>query len=275
MPDTTNPPRTTSTQSPNTLPMTGYSADQLSDYIYRQLGAPVWNIELDKQEVLDTIQDGLIKFGIYVPRIKVGTFSLVRGKFKYLEGADVGQGISNVQFVEPNPVPTEIFYGNLINPAPLFRVGIDEYDMFLRWRKTWQRVTSVRPDWYYDEFEKALYIHNPIERYAVGVFAYFGYDKTEQLPMIGAEWVKEYALERSRYLYGEILAKFGSAIPGPLKDIQLDSGKRDKAEVRIKELVENLKNMQRAVEISIDVLAGLLVPASIILAAWQTITSIC
>ena len=81
---------------------------------------------------------------------------MVRGQHRYLDGEDVGLGIANIQFVEPNPVPTEIFYGNLINPAPLFRLGLDEYDTFLRWRKTWQRVTSVRPDWYYDEMERCL-----------------------------------------------------------------------------------------------------------------------
>src|ERR1044072_8922428 len=149
-------PRTTSTDSPDTLPLKGYSADQLRAYIRRQLGEPVWNVELTDQEILDTIQDGLSKFGLYVPFIKVGTFPLVRGQFQYLVGVDVGQGIKSVEFVEPNPVPTEIFYGNLINRAPLFRVGIDEYDTFLRWRKSWHRVVSVRPDWYYDDMETVL-----------------------------------------------------------------------------------------------------------------------
>jgi hypothetical protein len=249
---TESQPRLTAAESPETLPLRGFSAGQLCRYIRSQLGEPVWNVELTNQQILDTIQDGLSKFGLYVPMVKPGTFPLVRGQFKYLEGVDIGQGIKEVDFVEPNPVPTEIFYGNLINPAPLFRVGIDEYDTFLRWRKSWQRVTSVRPDWFYDDTEGVLYIHNPIERYSVGVQCYFPYERTEQLKQVGSEWVKDYALERSRYLYGEILAKYGSAIPGPLKDIQLDSAKRDKAEARIEKLLEKLQNMQTSTPISID-----------------------
>lgn len=246
------PPRTTSADSSQTLPITGYTKDQLADYIYRQLGSPIWNVELDRQQVLDCIQDALSLFSQQLPTIKVGNIQLIKGIFKYLEGVDVGLGVEKVEFVEPNPVPTEIFYGNLINPAPLFRVGVDEYDTFLRWRKTWQRVTSTRPDWYYDESAKALYIHNPIERYQAAVFIFMPHSDTKTLTAVGSQWVKEYALETSRYLYGEILAKYGNAIPGPLKDIQLDSQKREKAEARIEKLKEKLVGMSYSVPVSID-----------------------
>lgn len=245
------PPRT-SQNSPQTLPLKGYTVDQLADYILRQLGAPTWNVELTRQQVLDAIQDGLQLYSLWVPQVQVGTIQLERGRFKYLEGADVGQGISLVQFVEPNPVPTEIFYGNLINPAPLFRVGLDEYDAFLRWRKVWQRVTSVKPDWFYDEGRSILYIHNPIERYQAAVFLYGNYERTEGLDQNGAQWVKEFALEQSRYTYGEILAKYGGAIPAPLKDIQLDSQKRDKAQLRLDKLRERLQSMQRLQPVSFE-----------------------
>ena len=244
--------RRTSAGSPQTLPLKGYTCDQLADYIFRQLGSPVWQVELSRQQVLDAIQDALQLYSTWVPQIRVGNIQLVRGRYRYLEGDDVGQGVVNVSFVEPNPVPTEIFYGNLINPAPLFRLGLDEYDSFLRWRKVWQRVTSVKPDWFYDESEQVLYIHNPIERYSAGVFIYANYVLTEDLDQPGSLWVKEYALEQSRYTYGEILAKYGGAIPAPLKDIQLDNQKRDKAEKRLDTLREKLQGMQRLTPISFE-----------------------
>jgi len=172
-------PVTTSANSPDTLPITGYTVDQLKNYIFRQLGGPVWNVELSNQQILDHIQDSLSLYSQWKPNQKVGNLILVRGQFKYLVGVPVGLGVARVDFVEPNPVPTEIFYGNLINPAPLFRTGLDEYDVFLRWRKTWQRVTSIKPDWFYDEFEHALFIHNPIERYQCGVFCYWPWERTE------------------------------------------------------------------------------------------------
>lgn len=246
------PQRSTSATSPQTLPPSGYTVDQLADYILRQLGSPVWVVELTRQQVLDAIQDALVLYSVWVPRIKVGAIQLTRGKFKYLEGEDVGQGVANVSFVEPNPVPTEIFYGNLINPAPLFRVGIDEYDSFLRWRKMWQRVTSVKPDWFYDETSRALFIHNPIERYQAGIFIYANWDSTQTLDLTGAQWVKEFAVEQSRFTYGEILAKYGNAVPGPLKDLQLDNQKRDKAEKRLDALRVRLQGMQRLTAVSFE-----------------------
>jgi hypothetical protein len=245
-------PVKTSADSPDTLPIRGYTVDQLKNYIMRQLGSPVWNVELTNQQILDCIQDAMSLFSQWVPLIRLGGIPLIRGQFKYLQGVDVGLGIVEVDFVEPNPVPTEIFYGNLINPAPLFRTGLDEYDVFLRWRKTWQRVTSIKPDWIYDEPEQALYIHNPIERYQAGIQAYFPYANTESLSMAGADWVKRYATAKARFQQGELWLKFSGAIPGPVKDIQLDVAKRDKAETEMNTLMELLKGMQRHTPIMID-----------------------
>ena len=226
--------------------------DQLANYIIRQLGGPVWNVELTKQQILDHIQDALGLYSQWVPNIKVGNLVLVRGQFKYLCGVDVGLGVIQIDFVEPNPVPTEIFYGNLINPAPLFRTGLDEYDTFLRWRKTWQRVTSIRPDWFYDETERALYIHNPIERYQAGVFCYWPHCDTTKLDYTGSNWIKQYALAKSKLQLGELWMKYSGAIPGPLQNIQLDQQKRELAQAEVDKLTTQLVGMQRTTPFQID-----------------------
>lgn len=99
-----------STVSPDTLPMTGYDREQLAGYIRRQLGEPVWVVELTQQQILDAIQDALSLFSMWVPRVRVGNVVLRRNQFSYLQGESVGMGITQICFVEPNPVPTEIFY---------------------------------------------------------------------------------------------------------------------------------------------------------------------
>lgn len=245
-------PATTSADSPDSLPQKGYTIDQLASYIFRQLGSPTWQVELTQQQVLDCINDALGLYSQWVPNIRVGSITLVRDQYRYLDGVDVEQGIADIQFVEPSPVPSDMFYLNIVNPAPIFRVGLDEYDLFMRWRKTWNRVTSVKPDWYYDEGESVLYIHNPIERYQAAVFIYAMFTNTDGLPLQGAQWVKTYALEKARYLLGEVWAKYSGAIPGPLQNLTLDQSKRDKAEARLSKLEESLRGMQRAAPISID-----------------------
>lgn len=247
-----NEPLRTSADSPDTLPLRGYTVDQLKEYIFRQLGQPVWNVEVTAQQVLDCIQDAVNLYSEWCPLRKAQALQLTRGRFNYMEEVDVGYGVADVSFVEPNPVPTEIFYGNLINPAPLFRTGLDEYDTFLRWRKTWQRVTSIRPDWFYDDDARTLYIHNPIERYLCGVICYFPYSNTRSLTPVGARWVKEYALARARFIQGDLWMKFSGAIPGPVKDIQLDSSRREDAKAEMDKLKEQLKGMQTQAGIFID-----------------------
>lgn len=190
---------------------------------------------------------------IWRPRRCFGAVQLVNGKTRYMDGVDFGMGIVQVDFVDPTPSATEIFYGNLITPAPLFRTGLDEYDSFVRWRKTWKRVTSVEPNWLEDRDSGCLWIYNPIERYHCGVILHRAYDDTVQIDDItSATWVKDYALAKARYTYGEVLAKFSGAIPGPLNNLQLDQQKRDKAEAQIAKLEEQLKGMQLFAEMTID-----------------------
>jgi len=248
-------PRFTAAQSPDTLPLRGYTMSQLSNFIIRQLGGPTWNIELTNQQILDSIQDALGLYSQWVPNIKVGNIRLERGQHRYLQGVDVGLGVVQVDFVESSPVPADVFYLGMISPAPLgpiFNTGMDNYDMFLRWRKTWMRVTSCQPDWFYDEMEQVLLIHNPIERYHAGIFCYWPHTCTERLDYTGADWVKRFALAKSQLLLGNQWMKFSGAIPGPVKDLQLDTGRRDKAQEEIDKLMLQLKGMMRAAPAMID-----------------------
>ncbi len=237
-------PITTSADSPQTLPAVGYNVDQLAAYIQRQLGSPVFTIELTKQQILDCINDALIFYSIWRPRIRYGAVQLSRGQFAYLEGVDLGLGPAQVWFVQKTPVPQELFWGNLIDVAPLMQTGMADYDTYLRWQKTWMRVTSVQPDWVYDEINKVLMIHNPIDRFQCGIISYAAYDDVKDLDRYGADWVKQYAFQKSRLAYAEILFKFSGAIPGPVRDLQLDAQKRDKAEAKITELEAKLFNAQ-------------------------------
>lgn len=249
----------TSLTSVDSLPLVGYSYDQLKNYIYRQLGSPVWTVEITTQQIIDAINDALSMYSQWRPRIIYGALKMSQGTniylADYLQDAVTGfgiQGIVKVDFVDSLPAPTEIFYGNLISPAPLLHTGLDEYDTFLRWRKTWQRVVSVTPDWLHDVDRKQLYIYNPLERYHAGVTIYKIHTDTRDLPHIGAEWVKRYSLEKARYTYGELLSKYSGAIPSPLRSLQLDQKKRDDALTAMQELERQLKAMQESTPAMID-----------------------
>lgn len=215
----------------------------------------MWTVEITPQQVIDSINDALARVSLYRPRVVFGSVQLSKTQHEYL-GTRLAEpdiiGVARVDFVDLVPAPTEIFYGNLISPAPIIRTGLDEYDTFLRWRKTWQRVTSVMPDWLHDEDRQVLYIYNPIERYHAGIEIHALHTKTETLNAASAEWVKKYATAKARYVYGELLAKFSGAVPAPLKDLTLDQRKRDEANTQLKDLLEELHRMQLLVPPVID-----------------------
>jgi hypothetical protein len=243
---------TTSAQSTSTLPAYGYTIDQLSSYIKRSLGQPTMIVELPQQNILDAIQDALVLYSTWRPVLRYGAIQLQRGQFQYLVGVDMGQGPIRVDFVQPNPVPAELFWGNLIDPAPLLRNGLDELDSFLRWMKVWMRVTSIQPNWTYDFANKQLLIWNPLDRYQAGLQWYQPYSDTKGLDQFGAKWVKDYAFQKARHQYAEILSKYSGAIPGPLQNLQFDQQRRDKAEAKLKELEEHLQAAQIFAPLDID-----------------------
>jgi hypothetical protein len=247
----------TSADSKDTLPLVGYTQDQLKEYIKRQLGQPVWNIELTEQQILDNIQDAIGKFSLWKPLLSWGAIPMVAGQKQYLINANVGQGVAEVTFVENRLGVLNLDFGNPFTTMSIMTTGLGldgmgEYDSYLRWQKTWQRVTSTDPKWQYDEVRKCLWIHNPIARYRAAILLYLNFADCKSLSQYGADWVKEYSLAKCRYQIGDIWMKYSGAIPGPVKDIQLDQQKREKAEKKIEELEQRLRDSQELTPLSID-----------------------
>lgn len=243
----------TSADSSDSLPLRGYSIDQLANWIQRQLGSPVWNVEYTRQQIIDQIWVAMSHYSQWRPRIGFAAIQTVPGKFDYLRGVDVGQGIADVAFVQTTPVPAQYMYGSLIGISPVPFDGVGELNNFLTFAKTLARVTSMRPDWSYDEMRQVLYIHNPIQWYNCAVTWYGNYEKTEQLDSYGCLLVRDLSLQLCRHGYAETMNKFSGAIPTPVGGgLQLDSAKRDLAKTEIDRLLAKLEASQCFPSISVD-----------------------
>lgn len=247
----------TATDSPDSLPIRGYTEDQLVKYIFRQLGAPVWNVELTAQQVQDCVRDAIGYFSLFRPKNLWGAIPMTPNEKKYLVGFDVGQGVAEVTFVENRLGVLNLDFGNPFSTMSIMTTGLGldgmgDYDAYLRWQTTWMRVTSTLPRWQYDEVRKCLWIHNPISRYRAAVLILYNWNNTQELPQFGSQWVKDYALAKARYALGDLWLKFSGAVPGPVKDLQLDSGKRDKAEQEISRLEAVLRNSQDSIPLTQD-----------------------
>lgn len=260
-------PLTTTQESPDSLPPLGYSLDQLIKYIQRRLSGGIFTVELEVQNIADMVNDSLQLYSIWRPRIRYGSVALQTNRYSYLKGVDLGLGPVQVNFVQRSPIPQALFWGNLVDVAPLMMTGMDQYDMYLRWQKTWARVTSVEPQWVYNEVDKELLIHNPIERFHCGIVAYTTYGDTKHLDFFGADWVKNYAYQQARLMLAEVLSKYSGVVPGPIKDLQLDQGKRSEATTEIKDLKEKLFAAQISTSVQVDVIFIMLMPVGMACAA--------
>jgi hypothetical protein len=240
-----NMPQLSSTlNSPDSLPQK-YSVDQLCAYIIRQLGSTVFAVEIQNQQIADCVMDALREYSTWRPMQRVGGLQLQSGIYAYLQGVDLGYGVVKCWFVNPTQAPADLYWlTNLVNPAPVLNSRMDEYDVFLRWYKTWGRVTSVYPDWMYDEPNRVLYIYNAQPIYQCGVMWLDVYSDTLKLDTFGAKWVKDYSFQKSRHAYAEIMSKYSGVIPGPIKDLQFDAQRRDKAEAEMDKLIQELKGAQ-------------------------------
>ncbi len=247
-----------STESVDSLPLVGYTEEQLLVYLRRQLGEPNWTVELTKAQMADIVNDAKLKYSIWRPKLHWGALTISSARTKYLEGMDVGQGVAEVDFVEERVGPIGF---NIDSPFVLAATvvnglgisGLGDYDMYQRWRDTWKRVTSVRPRWEWDESRRVLWIHNPMDGFKASVVLYKNWTKTSELPTFGADWVKAYSLARCKSLLGETWLKFSGAIPTPGQgSIQLDAQKAARADQQVADLEQKLKDAQELVGISFD-----------------------
>lgn len=218
---------------------------ELIEYVKDELGGGFWKVELSPQQIKAAIRDALKEYSRRIPMEGYGAITLSNTQNKYdMSAQDLGFGIHHVSFIEPDPRPSAIFYANLLDVAPIRTSRFQDYDVFLRWRKTFMKVTSVQPEWYWDQNAKLLWVYNPIEFYKASMFWYLP-RALENVELAHERWVEKYILARCKYMLGINRSKFQGAIPGPSKDITTDGNNmKDEGKEEIKALEEELLSMQ-------------------------------
>jgi len=217
----------------------------LVDYVTTELGAGVWQVELREKQIKAAIQDALDEYSRRIPLLGYGAITLSATQSKYeFPDIDFGYGIWEVSFVAPDPKPSALFYANLLDVAPIKVGRFGEYDLFLRWRKTFMKVTSVEPEWMWDNNAKILWIYNPIEQYKASMFWYLP-KRLDQVDLVHERWIKDYTLARSKYMLGINRSKFQGAIPGPGRDINTDGKElKEEGKAEMDKLLADLFTMQ-------------------------------
>ena len=218
--------------------------DKLCQYIKSQLGAGIFSVELTQDQIDNCILDALTLFSSRKPIIGYKSIDVSTQIRAYTIDHDIGFGIFNVSFVQPDPQPSAIFYANLLDVAPVKPATMESYDIFLRWRKTFMRVTSVAPRWEWDALNKKLMLYSPIDRTKA---CYFWHQPrtVAQVPMQHTHWLKKYSLAKAKDVLGKTRSKFQGILPGPARDMNLNGDAlQQEAREEIDKLEEQLLSIQ-------------------------------
>ena len=227
--------------------------DDLIDHVRASLGEGVWGVEITERQIDIAIKTALRKYGRRMPFYRYGSIDADPQvqKYTFPEDIDLGFGVAQVQFLR------QAAFGNygLINKSLLgiTTVGsyrIDEYDIFNRWRQTFERVTSTLPSWKWEEDTKSLWIYNPIPNTKIAYMVMVPPKRIEEIRFNDEDWAYDYVTAWCQKFLGENRGKFGGAIPGPKKDLNLNSKELvSEAKERLKELDAQLISMQRRIPV--------------------------
>jgi hypothetical protein len=201
-----------------------FSLDELRLWIRETLGGTVWRLEgmndANSQALDSSISMAIMMYSKEVPRMAWETIR--PGSTAHEIVARPIYGVIRVDFIEPyNSYGmgatglglTQNLTG-VVTPPILSAGGSGAGDIFQfqTWRKTFQRVTSRRPNWMYDDVERVLHIYNPVNYYACAILTMSR--NFDQIRLQHKMWVARMSLAQAKIRLGEIRSKYELQGPG-------------------------------------------------------------
>jgi hypothetical protein len=206
-----------------------FSLDELRNWIRETLGGTVWRLEgmndANSQALDSAISIAIMMYSKEVPRI--GWETIPPGSTAYSLKTKPVYGVIRVDFIEPyNSYGmgatglglTQNLTG-VITPPILSAGGVGAGDIFQfqTWRKSFQRVTSRRPNWAYDDVEGTIHVYNPVNYYACALVT--SPRNFDQVRLQHKMWIARMSLAQAKVRLGEIRSKYEIQGPGgePIK----------------------------------------------------------
>jgi hypothetical protein len=232
-----------------------YTLDALRSFILKRLGGAIWRIEGSDQGNTDNIDQSIsIALHAYSRRVPLQVFTSfpttsaktsydIKRMCRRLHDKTI-YTVGRVDFVTASLVVSP-FTASLVGVAPLLNMEGQDFDMFLTWRKTFQRVTGIEPKWLWEEDEQMLRIYNPVHNSVAGVLVMCSRD-FDHVRLLHKDWLRRAALANAKEQLGIHRGKFGGALPGPGgTSLTLDATKMiDDARAELEKLNEELFKFQ-------------------------------
>lgn len=200
-----------------------YNVSDLIQYIKTSLGGNIFSVELDNDAIIQAITDALLEYSKRIPLVAHMTMQ-ISPSVRVYPLPDTGYGVFYWDFIQPDPKPSALFYANLLDVAPVKASTMESYDIFLRWRKTFMRVTSVAPQAEWDELNNVMVVYAPVDGTNMCV-AWHQPRNLSQVRLEDQDWIRKYTLAKCKFTLSQVRDKFSGVLPGPAQNLQLNGAK--------------------------------------------------
>lgn len=206
-----------------------YTRDQLVRWIKTKLGGTVWRLEGMSSQNGDLVEaavdEALMAYSTQIPAFRWDI--IPAGTHTYAVKAKTERplpvmGVARVDFIEPYNAYgmgatgfglTQNLTGVTIPPILSPSAGgAGEIVEFMQWRKSFQRVTSRRPSWKYDDLNRNILIFNPVNYHACALITVMR--DFDAVRVQHKDLLSKLALASAKVSLGEVRSKFGE-IRGP------------------------------------------------------------
>jgi hypothetical protein len=231
-----------------------FDLDGLRSWIRETLGGTVWRLEgmndANSQALDSSISMAIMMYSKECPRL--AWENIAPGSTAHEIKATPVYGVIRVDFIEPyNSYGmgatglglTQNLTG-VVTPPILSAGGAGAGDIFQfqTWRKSFQRVTSRRPNWAYDDVENVIHIYNPVNYYACAILT--RPREFKHIRLQHKTWVARMALAQAKVRLGEIRSKFEVQGPGG-ESIKLNGASlKDEGNKEIEALTKELEGIR-------------------------------
>jgi hypothetical protein len=191
--------------------------DELSQWILRRLGGPVWCVELTADHLSDAIEDAVRWFASKKGMFKLGSFQIESGRIQYQLPDDVDI-VLDMAFPAADSDISLLFSPYLLLdekvPYDVFAapqsVGIySSYVQTMQYIETAKRILNAEQTW--EQHGRCLFLHPAPKRTGPAIYEYkTSIFNIDQLPERDHYLIKEYALARAMMDLGLIRSKFAS-----------------------------------------------------------------
>jgi len=206
-----------------------YTREQLVAWLKIKLGGSVWRLEgMSSQNgtlIEAAVDEALMTYSTQIPAFRWDIIPAGTAKYPVTVRSDRPlpvMGVARVDFIEPyNSYGmgatgfglTQNLTGVTIPPIlSASSGGAGEIVEFMQWRKSFQRVTSRKPSWKYDDLAKTILIFNPVNYHACALITVMRDFAAVRLQH--KDLLKNLALAFARTSLGDARSKFGE-IRGP------------------------------------------------------------